>query len=425
MPTSRSRWRGRRGARDDLRIVVMSATLDTRTGVGVSGRLSGCRRSGTHVPAGDRLRARTIRGRVSMRRTAEEWFGPLLPAWRARDSASGRRPAAEVPADVEVLPLHGSLDVDAQSRAIEPSTGKTGDRGDEHRRDLVDRSGRHRRRRYRAAQGRTLRCRCAASTASKPNAVTLDAADQRAGRAGRIAAGIVRRLWDARDRLRPHREPDIQRVDLSSAALDIVAWGADPRTFEWFERPHADALASAFELLTRSRCGRLDRPPDGDRGAGATDAAASAARAHARGRGWKPRHRARPARCCRSAISSHRARRRRPRICCRRSTGGMPCRHRSAVPRTKFSNPAINLKSQSRLRSFDFYASYGEARRSALGAKAAESEMGEAAFRRAVLSPVIPTALPNAANLGRQTFCLRAAVARSSLRKAASVMASF
>jgi ATP-dependent helicase HrpB len=61
----------------------------------------------------------------------------------------------------------------------------------------------------------------------------------------------VVRLWDARDRLRPHREPEIERVDLSAAVLDVVAWGGDPRTLEWFERPPADALDAAVSLLER------------------------------------------------------------------------------------------------------------------------------------------------------------------------------
>src|SRR5207247_3616280 len=51
--------------------------------------------------------------------------------------------------------------------------------------------------------------------------ITADAADQRAGRAGRIAPGVVRRLWDARDRLRPHRAPEIHRVDLAGTVLDV------------------------------------------------------------------------------------------------------------------------------------------------------------------------------------------------------------
>ena len=81
--------------------------------------------------------------------------------------------------------------------------------------------------------------------------VTADAADQRAGRAGREAAGVVRRLWDPRDRLRPHREPDLVRVDLAAPALDIFAWGSDPRTLEWFEAPRPGSLDRAIELLQR------------------------------------------------------------------------------------------------------------------------------------------------------------------------------
>ncbi len=88
--------------------------------------------------------------------------------------------------------------------------------------------------------------------------ITKDAADQRAGRAGRIAPGVVVRLWDARDRLRPHRQPEIMRVDLAGAVLDVIAWGGDPRSLDWIERPPADALEAAFALL-----GRLELVVDG------------------------------------------------------------------------------------------------------------------------------------------------------------------
>jgi ATP-dependent helicase HrpB len=67
--------------------------------------------------------------------------------------------------------------------------------------------------------------------------IPADAAEQRAGRAGRLGPGRVRRLWDQADRLRPYGEPEIHRVDLSDAVLDILAWGGDPRTFEWFDAP--------------------------------------------------------------------------------------------------------------------------------------------------------------------------------------------
>src|SRR5262249_46314846 len=81
--------------------------------------------------------------------------------------------------------------------------------------------------------------------------ITADAADQRAGRAGRLAPGIVRRLWDPRDRLRPHREPDIERIDLAATALDVIAWGGDPRTLDWFEAPPPGAIDAALALLER------------------------------------------------------------------------------------------------------------------------------------------------------------------------------
>src|SRR5204863_982414 len=74
---------------------------------------------------------------------------------------------------------------------------------------------------------------------------------QRAGRAARLGPGMVRRLWDVRDRLRPHREPEIHRVDLSATVLDIIGWGGDPRRFEWFERPADEAIEAAMTLLAR------------------------------------------------------------------------------------------------------------------------------------------------------------------------------
>jgi ATP-dependent helicase HrpB len=53
------------------------------------------------------------------------------------------------------------------------------------------------------------------------------------------------------DRLRPHREAEVRRVDLSGPVLDVLAWGGDPRRLEWFEAPSADALESAIQLLER------------------------------------------------------------------------------------------------------------------------------------------------------------------------------
>jgi len=244
---ARQAWR----ARDDLRIVVMSATLDAHA---VAAFLDGC-------PIVD------VPGREFPLDVSYAPGMPLADAAAGALSATagqvlcflpgaaeiGRGVAdihARVGADVEVVPLHGSLDADAQDRALQPSPrrrivvatniaetsltvpGVTA---------VID-TGLQKIARYDAERG---------IDSLETERVTADAADQRAGRAGRIAPGIARRLWDARDRLRPHREPDIRRVDLAGAALDVIAWGGDPRTFEWFEAPPRDTVDAALALLER------------------------------------------------------------------------------------------------------------------------------------------------------------------------------
>src|SRR5262249_23656414 len=62
-------------------------------------------------------------------------------------------------------------------------------------------------------------------------------------------------------------EPEIQRVDLASTALDVIAWGGDPRTLEWFERPTDEAIEAALALLARLGLVGSGRP-GGARGLG-------------------------------------------------------------------------------------------------------------------------------------------------------------
>lgn len=82
---------------------------------------------------------------------------------------------------------------------------------------------------------------------------------QRAGRAGRTRAGRCLRLYTAQDfAQRPeHESPEILRLDLSEAALDLHAAGlTDLLGFEWFEAPEQSALAAADNLL--GRLGAID-----------------------------------------------------------------------------------------------------------------------------------------------------------------------
>src|SRR5690606_9277883 len=79
-------------------------------------------------------------------------------------------------------------------------------------------------------------------------------ADQRAGRAGRVAAGVAWRLWPASQRLEPQRRPEIAQVELAGLALELAAWGSDDLRF--LDPPPPGPLAAARDLL--QRLGALD-----------------------------------------------------------------------------------------------------------------------------------------------------------------------
>lgn len=239
-------------ARPDLRIVVMSATLEVDT---VSRFLNGCpvidvggilhRLDIEHAP-GLALPQAVER---AMTRTAGNVLC-FLPGAREIATAQDAVRAA-LPGDaIDVLPLHGSLDADAQDRALassnrrrivlatniaETSLTVSGVSA------VVD-TGLHKVARYDAARG---------IDSLTIERITRDSADQRAGRAARLGPGLALRLWDERDRLRPHREPEIGRVDLSSTILDLLAWGADPSSFDWFETPPPHRLDAGIALLER------------------------------------------------------------------------------------------------------------------------------------------------------------------------------
>jgi ATP-dependent helicase HrpB len=149
-----------------------------------------------------------------------------------------------------VLPLHGALPPDAQDAVLSPGDGRRivvatnlaetsvtvpGVRA------VVD-TGLQKVARYDAVR---------AIDTLQTERVTLDAADQRAGRAARLGAGVAVRLWSPQDRLRPFREPEVARVDLAPLVLAILAWGGTVDAFEWFEAPPAARVRDAVLLLRR------------------------------------------------------------------------------------------------------------------------------------------------------------------------------
>jgi ATP-dependent helicase HrpB len=77
--------------------------------------------------------------------------------------------------------------------------------------------------------------------------ISQASADQRAGRAGRVAPGVAYRLWPQSQRLEPARRAEITQVELSTLSLELAAWGSTQ--MRWLDAPPSGALSSARELL--------------------------------------------------------------------------------------------------------------------------------------------------------------------------------
>ena len=85
-------------------------------------------------------------------------------------------------------------------------------------------------------------------------AIAQASADQRAGRAGRVAEGWAYRLWPQSQRLEPQRRPEIAQVELAGLALELAIWGDADLRFP--DPPPSGPMAAAGELL--QRLGALD-----------------------------------------------------------------------------------------------------------------------------------------------------------------------
>jgi ATP-dependent helicase HrpB len=244
-------------ARDDLRIVVMSATIDA----GPVARFLGAEVfdiATPRHPIETRYRP-NVPVAAAVREQLRDAKGDLLAFLSgAREIERAASDLRDV--DALILPLHGSLDVEAQERALAPSVRRKiilatnlaeTSLTVEGVTDVVD-SGLHKVLRFDAET---------AVDHLVTERIPRDAADQRAGRAGRLGPGRATRLWDERDILRPHRDPEVRRVDLAGPCLEIVAWGGDPRTFAWFERPPAERIEAAMALLEQLGAVTAPHPP--------------------------------------------------------------------------------------------------------------------------------------------------------------------
>ena len=249
--------------REDLRLLVMSATLDGAAVARLLGDAPVIESLGrawpveTHYLGRDeRLRLEDRALRAIERALAAE-TGSLLvflpgqgeilrTAERLRERA---RPG------VEIAPLYGALDPRDQDRAIAPAPA--GKRKVVLATSIAETSltiqgvrvvidaGQARVPRFDPASGLTRLATVRVSRA---------AADQRRGRAGRTEPGVCYRLWDeAETRALPaYADPEILDADLSGLALDLARWGAkDASGLAFLDPPPAAAFAEARALLIR------------------------------------------------------------------------------------------------------------------------------------------------------------------------------
>jgi ATP-dependent helicase HrpB len=256
------------GARNDLRIVVMSATLEAAP---IAQYLNDCptlRSEGRRfevaiehlIREDERPLAAQVEGAVR-RLLADGLDGDVLVflpgAAEIRRAQEACAPLAEQSGWL-VLPLHGELPAAEQDRAVRPSA---------QRRIILSTNV--------AESSITIESVAAvvdsglariAGHSPWSGIATLNvariskaAATQRAGRAGRTRAGRCLRLYTAQDfAARPeHETPEIQRLDLAEPALELHAAGVrDLHRFDWFEAPAQHALDAAESLLRR--LGALD-----------------------------------------------------------------------------------------------------------------------------------------------------------------------
>jgi len=250
------------GLREDLRLLMMSATIDGARVAALLGEAPVIASEGRAFPVETRYLGRDPRQPIerqvadaaaSVLRAEHGSVLAFLPG--GAEIRRAERMLAERVTDpsVDIVPLYGALDRDVQDRAIAPapagrrkvvlatSIAETSITI-EGVRVVID-SGLARVPRYEPDVGLTRLETVRVSRAS---------ADQRRGRAGRTEPGLCLRLWDEPQTasLEPYARPEILAADLSGFALDLAQWGeANPERLTFLDPPPKAALAEARALL--------------------------------------------------------------------------------------------------------------------------------------------------------------------------------
>ena len=245
--------------RPDLKIVIMSATIDTDYI---------CRRFDAPLieSQGRAYDVEIIRAADSddttcvadtaaaIRRALREQSGDILAFLPGQGEIMKCRDLlANLPSDIYIHTLYGMLPFEEQRRTLAPSPAGTRkivlstpiaetSLTIEGIRTVVD-SGFY--------KGMVFDARSGLSHLETMR-ISLDMARQRSGRAGRLSEGVCYRLWSnpVELRMKESRVPEIEEADLSSMVLDIAAWGeSDVFDLPWLTPPPRDKVFKARQLL--------------------------------------------------------------------------------------------------------------------------------------------------------------------------------
>jgi len=263
------------GLRDDLRLLVMSATMDTaavsllldKAPVVIGhGRIFPVATVHLPPPAAtdssrpDHVAINTAR---SIRQALTEHPGDLLAFLPGVGEISRTKTLLTTLADaagLALLPLHGSLNQADQDRAVRPDA--------KGRRRVILATSIAETSITIEGIGMVVDCGWKRLPRFDPNSglsrlatvrISRASANQRAGRAGRLGPGVCYRLWHpgVEQGLQAFDRPEILEADLAPLALQLARWGvADPGQLAWLDPPPTGAMAQARELLTR--LGALD-----------------------------------------------------------------------------------------------------------------------------------------------------------------------
>ena len=250
--------------RPDLRLLVMSATLDCGSVSRLLGHAPIITCQGRMFPVETRYLDQPLTGPLdravtqTIKRSLAQDHGSLLvflPGMAAIRRVERMLLDAELGSTIHIAPLHGELPQAMQDAAIRPaalgsrkivlatSIAETSLTIDGIR--VVIDSGWLRLPRFDPRSGLTR---------LETVRITKDSADQRRGRAGRLESGICYRLWTEKEQagLVAHRSPEILEADLASLTLDLAQWGTlDPEELSWLTPPPRGGISQCKELLVQ------------------------------------------------------------------------------------------------------------------------------------------------------------------------------